>query len=144
MAQGIYGYLPIEVQKVIADTLDIPLAEVAGVVTFYSVSYTHLDVYKRQDQDRMRQALAQYEFYDPIANRLGADYRYSGVEFSGPKNVKFEFKCSPTEFSGNRIREADPMLGPYDLNYDGSDVYKRQPHPHVKPRPRTGSKPSAA
>lgn len=72
------------------------------------------------DQDRMRQALAQYEFYDPIANRLGADYRYSGVEFSGPKNVKFEFKCSPTEFSGNRIREADPMLGPYDLNYDGS------------------------
>ena len=36
MAQGIYGYLPIEVQKVIADTLDIPLAEVAGVVTFYS------------------------------------------------------------------------------------------------------------
>ena len=36
MAQGIYGYLPIEVQRVIADTLDIPLAEVAGVVTFYS------------------------------------------------------------------------------------------------------------
>ena len=33
MAQGIYGYLPNEVQKVIADTLDIPLAE---VVTFYS------------------------------------------------------------------------------------------------------------
>ena len=34
--EGIYGYLPIEVQRVIADTLDIPLAEVAGVVTFYS------------------------------------------------------------------------------------------------------------
>ena len=33
---GRYGYLPIEVQRVIADTLDIPLAEVAGVVTFYS------------------------------------------------------------------------------------------------------------
>ena len=36
MAQGIYGYLPLEVQEVIADGLDIPLAEVSGVVTFYS------------------------------------------------------------------------------------------------------------
>ena len=36
MAQGIYGYLPLEVQKVIADALDVPLAEVSGVVTFYS------------------------------------------------------------------------------------------------------------
>ena len=36
IAQGIYGYLPIEVQRVIADALDVPLAEVAGVVTFYS------------------------------------------------------------------------------------------------------------
>ena len=32
----IYGYLPLEVQEVIADGLDIPLAEVSGVVTFYS------------------------------------------------------------------------------------------------------------
>lgn len=36
MAQGLYGYLPLEVQEVIADSLDIPLAEVSGVVTFYS------------------------------------------------------------------------------------------------------------
>lgn len=36
MAQGIYGYLPLEVQKVIADALEVPLAEVSGVVTFYS------------------------------------------------------------------------------------------------------------
>ena len=36
MAQGIYGYLLLEVQEVIADGLDIPLAEVSGVVTFYS------------------------------------------------------------------------------------------------------------
>lgn len=35
-AQDIYGYLPIEVQKVIALQLDIPLEEVYGVVTFYS------------------------------------------------------------------------------------------------------------
>jgi len=35
-AQEIYGYLPIEVQTMIADGLDVPLAEVYGVVTFYT------------------------------------------------------------------------------------------------------------
>ena len=36
MAQTIYGYLPIEVQKIVADELNIPLSQVSGVVTFYS------------------------------------------------------------------------------------------------------------
>ncbi len=35
-AQEIYGYLPIEVQTMIADGLSVPLAEVYGVVTFYT------------------------------------------------------------------------------------------------------------
>lgn len=35
-AQDIYGYLPIEVQTIIANELDIPLEKVYGVVTFYS------------------------------------------------------------------------------------------------------------
>ncbi len=35
-AQEIYGYLPIEVQTMIADGLGISLAEVYGVVTFYT------------------------------------------------------------------------------------------------------------
>ena len=35
-AQEIFGYLPVEVQTVIADKLNIPLAEVYGVATFYS------------------------------------------------------------------------------------------------------------
>ena len=35
-AQDIYGYLPLEVQKKIADGLDVPLEEVYGVSTFYS------------------------------------------------------------------------------------------------------------
>ena len=34
--QDIYGYLPLEVQKKIADGLDVPLEEVYGVSTFYS------------------------------------------------------------------------------------------------------------
>ena len=35
-AQEIYGYLPIEVQTIIADMLGVSLSEVYGVVTFYS------------------------------------------------------------------------------------------------------------
>ena len=36
-AQEIYGYLPQEVQKIIATEMDIPLAEVFGVASFYSM-----------------------------------------------------------------------------------------------------------
>lgn len=35
-AQDIYGYLPIEVQTIVAKGLDIPLEDVYGVTTFYS------------------------------------------------------------------------------------------------------------
>ncbi len=35
-AQEIYGYLPIEVQKIISDEMDIPMEKIYGVVTFYS------------------------------------------------------------------------------------------------------------
>ena len=35
-AQDIYGYLPIEVQKKIAEALDVSLEKVFGVATFYS------------------------------------------------------------------------------------------------------------
>ncbi len=37
LAQGIYGYLPSELQEYIAQGLKIPLTEVYGVVTFYSI-----------------------------------------------------------------------------------------------------------
>lgn len=35
-AQDIYGYLPIEVQQMIAEGLNVPVDEVYGVATFYS------------------------------------------------------------------------------------------------------------
>ncbi len=35
-AQGIYGYLPIEVQNIIAEGMDVPLEKVYGVATFYA------------------------------------------------------------------------------------------------------------
>lgn len=35
-AQDVYGYLPLSVQKVISEGLNIPLAEIYGVITFYT------------------------------------------------------------------------------------------------------------
>lgn len=35
-AQEIYGYLPIEVQEIISEGLGVPLAEIYGIVTFYT------------------------------------------------------------------------------------------------------------
>jgi NADH:ubiquinone oxidoreductase subunit E len=36
LAQEIYGHLPLELQRFIADSLEKPLSEVSGVITFYS------------------------------------------------------------------------------------------------------------
>ena len=35
-AQGIYGYLPVEVQNMIAEGMNVPLEKVYGVATFYA------------------------------------------------------------------------------------------------------------
>ncbi len=35
-AQDIYGYLPEEVQKIIADELNVPMEKIYGIATFYS------------------------------------------------------------------------------------------------------------
>ena len=35
-AQGLYGYLPYEVQNIIAEELNVTLSEIYGVATFYS------------------------------------------------------------------------------------------------------------
>ncbi len=34
--QGIYGYLPLHIQKIVAEELELPLSTVSGVVSFYS------------------------------------------------------------------------------------------------------------
>ncbi len=36
-AQEIYGYLPIEVQQMVAEALGIPLSEIYGISTFYAM-----------------------------------------------------------------------------------------------------------
>lgn len=39
--QGVYGYLPFEVQRQVAEKLEVPLSEVYGVSSFYSFFTTH-------------------------------------------------------------------------------------------------------
>ncbi len=36
MAQAIFGFLPVEVQRYIAEQMDMPVSKVSGVVSFYS------------------------------------------------------------------------------------------------------------
>jgi NADH:ubiquinone oxidoreductase subunit E len=36
LVQGVFGYLPLEIQQIVAQEMDIPLATVSGVVSFYS------------------------------------------------------------------------------------------------------------
>jgi NADH:ubiquinone oxidoreductase subunit E len=36
LVQGVYGYLPIDIQQLVAENLDMPLSEVTGVSSFYS------------------------------------------------------------------------------------------------------------
>jgi NADH:ubiquinone oxidoreductase subunit E len=36
LVQGIYGYLPLDIQQLIAERMDLPLSEIYGVSTFYS------------------------------------------------------------------------------------------------------------
>ena len=41
------------------------------------------------NRDRMGNLMTNYQFYDPLELRLSGDYRYSGVVFSGPKDVTY-------------------------------------------------------
>ncbi len=73
--QEVYGYLPLEVQRVIAEKLDIPLAEVYGVVSFY----TQFSIYpKGQYQINVCMGTACYvkganEVLDKFRTRLSID-----------------------------------------------------------------------
>lgn len=69
LAQGIYGCLPLEVQQVVADSLELPLAQVSGVVSFYSFFST-----QRRGQHTIRVCLGTACYVrggKQIAQRLG-------------------------------------------------------------------------
>ncbi|MDR0952391.1 MAG: NAD(P)H-dependent oxidoreductase subunit E [Oscillospiraceae bacterium] len=72
-AQEIYGYLPIEVQEMVAKALDMPLAEVYGISTFYSM----FSLYPKGDyQIRVCLGTACYvkgsgDIYENLKTKLG-------------------------------------------------------------------------
>lgn len=74
-AQEIYGYLPLEVQEMIAEGLNVPLAEIYGIVTFYA----QFSLYpKGQYQVAVCLGTACYvkgsgDILDKIKERLGID-----------------------------------------------------------------------
>lgn len=49
---------------------------------------------------RLKESLTRFEFYDPLEVRLAKGYRYSGVEFQGPRDMTVEFRCSPSQMFG--------------------------------------------
>ena len=62
-AQEVYGYLPVEVQTMIAEGLGVSLEEVFGVSTFYSqfsVMTINDEVYGRLTPDEVDSILAKY------------------------------------------------------------------------------------
>ena len=74
-AQDLYGYLPYEVQQIVAEELNVTLSEVYGVVTFYSQFTT---IPKGKYQIGICLGTACYvngsgEIYDKLRNLLGIE-----------------------------------------------------------------------
>ena len=77
-----------------------------------------------EDTGPLKEALARFEFYDPMEVRLPDDYRYSGVEFEGPKNLTIVFRCSPSAMFGYERTVDDGDARPLGMNaYRYSDSY---------------------
>ncbi|NLY19092.1 MAG: NAD(P)H-dependent oxidoreductase subunit E [Clostridiaceae bacterium] len=74
-AQEIYGYLPLQVQKTIAEGLDVSLAEIYGIVTFY----TQFSIYPKGKYNiQLCLGTACYvkgagQIYDRLKQELGLD-----------------------------------------------------------------------
>ena len=49
-------------------------------------------------RDKMGNMMTNYQFYDPLELRISGGYRYSGVVFSGPKDVDFIYQFDLEDF----------------------------------------------
>ena len=68
-AQEIYGYLPLEVQEMIAEGLNVPLAEIYGIVTFYA----QFSLYPKGEYQIACYVKGSGDILDKIKERLGID-----------------------------------------------------------------------
>ena len=50
------------------------------------------------NRDRMGNLMTNFQFYDPLEQRVSGDYRYSGVAFSGPRDVTYVYQFDLSDF----------------------------------------------
>lgn len=83
-----------------------------------------LDVNSGNSDDiaNLREALNRFEFYDPLEVRLSDDYRYSGVEFTGPRDMTVVFRCSPSVMFGYDTQDTGTVqsLGVREYRFSNS------------------------
>ena len=102
--------------------LDSAKKEVGFTVEFTSTGSLKVSGFTGDEQDasKILQAMGRFEFYDPLAVRLSDSYRYSGMQFTGPRNIKIMFRCVPETFTGSSYSTSDnTMLNGRALLYGG-------------------------
>lgn len=102
--------------------LDSAKKEVGFTVEFTSTGSLKVSGFTGDEQDasKILQAMGRFEFYDPLAVRLSDSYRYSGMQFTGPRNIKIMFRCVPGTFTGSSYSTSDnTMLNGRALLYGG-------------------------
>ena len=92
--------------------LDSAKKEIGFTIEFTSTGSLKVSGFEGDEQDasRLLQAMGRFEFYDPLAVRLSDSYRYSGMQFTGPRDIKIMFRCVPDLFTGSGYSTSDNTL----------------------------------
>ena len=92
--------------------LDSAKKEIGFTIEFTSTGSLKVSGFEGNEQDasRLLQAMGRFEFYDPLAVRLSDSYRYSGMQFTGPRDIKIMFRCVPDLFTGSGYSTSDNTL----------------------------------
>lgn len=92
--------------------LDSAKKEIGFTIEFTSTGSLKVSGFEGNEQDasRLLQAMGRFEFYDPLAVRLSDSYRYSGMQFTGPRDIKIIFRCVPDLFTGSGYSTSDNTL----------------------------------
>ena len=98
-----YGYIPIEVQKEVSEFLSIPMAEIYGVVTFYSrFSLKPKGKYKKNKNDKKRRCIIFY-----LINNMCRSMWFSTIIYSKWRSI-WKSDCSKI---GSSFRWVNETIG---------------------------------
>lgn len=106
--------------------LDSAKKEIGFTIEFTSTGSLKVSGFEGNEQDasRLLQAMGRFEFYDPLAVRLSDSYRYSGMQFTGPRDIKIMFRCVPDLFTGSGYSTSDNTLLNGRALLNGGGYYK--------------------